>query len=99
MRKVIFRLANSLDNYIARKDGSFDWILSSEETASAMTEFWNTIDAVVVGRKTYEPVLKSGTPFPTFQPRRLRRSRINRSAEERHITICWTGGAIARFAT
>jgi dihydrofolate reductase len=66
MRKVIFHLTNSLDNYIARKDGAVDWILSSEETASAMTEFWKTIDAVVIGRKTYEPVLKSGTPFPTF---------------------------------
>ena len=66
MRKVTFGVANSLDNYIARKDGSFDWILSGEETASAMTEFWKTIDTVVIGRKTYEPVLKSGTPFPTF---------------------------------
>ncbi len=67
MRKVIFSLANSLDNYIARKDGAIDWILSGEEAASAMTEFWKTIDAVVIGRKTYEPVLKSGTPFPTFR--------------------------------
>jgi len=66
MRKVIFSLANSLDNYIARKDGAIDWILSGEEAASAMTEFWKTIDAVVIGRRTYEPVLKSGTPFPTF---------------------------------
>ena len=66
MRKVVFHLTNSLDNYIARKDGAVDWILSSEETASAMTEFWKTIDAVAIGRKTYEPVLKSGTPFPTF---------------------------------
>jgi len=66
MRKVIFSLANSLDNYIARKDGAIDWILSGEEAASAMTEFWKTIDAVVIGRKTYEPVLKSDTPFPTF---------------------------------
>ena len=31
-----------------------------------MTEFWKNIDAVVIGRKTYEPVLKSGSPFPTF---------------------------------
>ncbi len=66
MRRVIFHLANSLDNYIARKDGAFDWILSSEETASDMTEFWKTIDAVVIGRRTYEPVLESGKPFPTF---------------------------------
>ena len=66
MRKVKFSIANSLDNYIARKDGAVDWILGGDEAASAMTKFWKNIDAVVIGRKTYEPVLKSGTPFPTF---------------------------------
>ena len=66
MRKVTFAVANSLDNYIARKDGSVDWILGGEEATSAMTEFWKTIDAVVIGRRTYEPVLKSGTPFPAY---------------------------------
>ena len=66
MRKVKFSVANSLDNYIARKDGAIDWILEGDDTASAMTEFWKNIDAVVIGRKTYEPVLKSGSPFPTF---------------------------------
>jgi len=66
MRKVTFMIANTLDNYIARKNGAVDWILGGEEANSAMTGFWKTIDAVVIGRKTYEPVLKSGTPFPTF---------------------------------
>ena len=66
MRKVTFGVANSLDNYIARKDGAIDWILGGEEAASMMTEFWKTIDAVVIGRKTYEPVLKSGKPVPTY---------------------------------
>jgi dihydrofolate reductase len=66
MRKVTFRVANSLDNYIARKDGAVDWILGGEEASSAMTDFWKNVDAVVIGRKTYEPVLKSGAPFPTF---------------------------------
>ncbi len=66
MRKVKFSIASSLDNYIARKDGAIDWILQSDEAASGLTEFWNNIDAVVLGRKTYEPVLKSGSPFPTF---------------------------------
>jgi dihydrofolate reductase len=66
MRKVIFQVANSLDNYIARKDGSFDWILGGEEANSVMTELWKNIDTVVIGRKTYEPVLESGKPFPTF---------------------------------
>lgn len=66
MRKVTFRVANSLDNYIARKDGAVDWILGGEEAASALADFWKTIDAVVIGRKTYEPVQKSGKPFPTY---------------------------------
>lgn len=66
MRKVTFGVASSLDNYIARIDGTVDWILGGDEANSAMTEFWKNIDAVVIGRKTYEPVLKSGTPFPTF---------------------------------
>lgn len=66
MRKVIFHVANSLDNYIARNDGAVDWILGGEEAASGMAEIWKTIDTVVIGRKTYEPVLQSGKPFPTF---------------------------------
>ena len=66
MRKVTFRVANSLDNYIARKDGAVDWLLSGDESTAVMAEFWKTIDTVVIGRKTYEPVLKSGTPFPTY---------------------------------
>jgi len=66
MRKAIFHVANSLDNYITGKDGAIDWILGGEEAASVLTEFWKTIDTVVIGRKTYEPVLKSGTPFPTY---------------------------------
>lgn len=66
MRTVVFRVANSLDNFIAREDGAYNWILSGEGSASIMAEFWKTIDIVVVGRKTYEPVLKSGKPFPTY---------------------------------
>lgn len=66
MRKVTFGVANSLDNYIARKDGAIDWILENEDAASRRADFWQTIDTVVIGRKTYEPVLKSENPFPTF---------------------------------
>jgi dihydrofolate reductase len=33
---------------------------------SDLEEFWETIDAIMVGRKTYEPVLKSGKPWPSY---------------------------------
>lgn len=83
MRKVTFGVANSLDNYIARKDGAFDWILGGEEANSATTEFWKTIDAVVIGRKTYEPVLKSGTPFPTYPG--VKNYVLSRTLQESHF--------------
>jgi dihydrofolate reductase len=56
MRKVTFRVANSLDNYIARTDGSVDWILHSDDANSSLAEFWKTIDTVLWGRKTYDLV-------------------------------------------
>jgi dihydrofolate reductase len=61
MRQVTFGVANSLDNFIARKDHAVDWLLWGEEAAAVTTEFWKTIDTVVMGRKTYEVALKSGT--------------------------------------
>jgi dihydrofolate reductase len=58
MRKVTFGGANSLDNYIARKDDAVDWLLWGKEAAAYMKEYWKTIDTVVMGRKTYEVGLK-----------------------------------------
>lgn len=54
MRKVTFGVANSLDNYIAREDGSVDWLLWSDDLTKIMREFWRSIDVILMGRKTYE---------------------------------------------
>ncbi|HUQ33158.1 MAG TPA: dihydrofolate reductase family protein [Pyrinomonadaceae bacterium] len=60
MRKVTFGGANSLDNFIARKDDAVDWLLWSDEVMEVMKDFWKTIDTVVMGRRTYEVALKNG---------------------------------------
>lgn len=57
MRKVTFGVANSLDNYIARKDGAVDWLMWSDEVRSLIGDFWKTIDTILMGRKTYDPTL------------------------------------------
>jgi dihydrofolate reductase len=70
MRKVTFGGANSLDNFIARRDGAVDWLLWGEEAKKLMTEYWKTIDTIVMGRKTYEPALKhskSSNPYPNLK--------------------------------
>jgi dihydrofolate reductase len=61
MRKVTFGGANSLDNFIARKDDAVDWLLWTKEVAEIMESFWKTIDTVLWGRRTYEVALRSGT--------------------------------------
>src|SRR5215203_5328497 len=54
MRKVTFGVANSLDNFIARPDGAVDWLMWSDEAALVMKDFWQKIDTILMGRKTYE---------------------------------------------
>jgi dihydrofolate reductase len=54
MRKVTLGLANSLDNYIARKDGGYDWLYWSDEVAEISATFMKTVDALLFGRKSYE---------------------------------------------
>jgi len=71
MRKVTFGVANSLDNFIARPDGAVDWLLWSDETASVMKDFWQKIDTILMGRKTYEVGLKLSkgkkNPYPNIK--------------------------------
>ncbi len=62
MRTVTFGVANSLDNFIARPDHGVDWLLWSDDVQAVMSEFWETIDTVVMGRKTYEVARGSDTP-------------------------------------
>lgn len=68
MRKVTFGGANSLDNYIARKDDAVDWLIWGKEAYAIMADYWKTIDTIVMGRKTYEVALKQtkgkSNPYP-----------------------------------
>ena len=54
MRKVLFGGANSLDNFIARPDGAYDWLLFGEEVRELMKEMWPKMGTMVMGRKTWD---------------------------------------------
>lgn len=60
MRKVILALAMSLDGYTARENGAVDWLRMEDltEAQSEMMEFFNSIDTIFYGRKTYEKGLE-----------------------------------------
>src|SRR5437588_10837631 len=61
MRKVIAGLGISLDGYIARPDGAVDFLFIPKDYS--MAPFFKTIDAAILGRKTYEVGLKMGGSF------------------------------------
>jgi dihydrofolate reductase len=60
-RKIIVSIATSADGFIARLDGSYDW-LNRPRTAGdyGMAEFFRSIDTILWGRKTYDMALGFG---------------------------------------
>jgi dihydrofolate reductase len=60
-RKVLLGLGISLDGYIARPDGSVDFLFMPKDYS--MGPFFKTIDTAVLGRKTYDDGLKMGGTF------------------------------------
>lgn len=63
----ILQVATSLDGYIARLDGSIDWLPVPEEGGEdyGYLEFYNSIDALVMGSTTYEQILGfEDWPYP-----------------------------------
>lgn len=54
MRKVVYSLTNSLDNFIARADGGADWILMDDELMEEFPKMMEIFDTVLMGRKTYD---------------------------------------------
>ena len=58
MRKVILGLGISIDGYIARLDGTFDFLFMPKDFS--MAEFFASIDTGIMGRKTYEVAKAQG---------------------------------------
>jgi dihydrofolate reductase len=58
VRKVILGLGISLDGYIARRDGAVDFLFMPKDYS--MGPFFKSIDAAIMGRKTYEMAMKMG---------------------------------------
>jgi dihydrofolate reductase len=64
-------IATSLDGFIAREDGSLDWLDSANETVPdgedcGYVSFMKSVDVLVMGRNSYEKVLSFGQwPYET----------------------------------
>ncbi len=63
MRKISLFIATSLDGYIASKSGEVDWLFTDQDYG--YSEFFNKIDTLIMGNKTYQQILGFGEyPYP-----------------------------------
>lgn len=76
MAEIKLFIATSIDGFIARENGSLDWLPGSDPNASKSEaidpelgdggygKFIADIDTVIMGRKTYEEILGFGVEWP-----------------------------------
>jgi dihydrofolate reductase len=72
-RKIIVYIATSADGFIARLDGSVDWLdRPSPKGNYGMGVFYRSIDTILWGRKTYDTAIdfqRKGVPGSAFDTR------------------------------
>ena len=60
MRRVLYRVAASLDGYIAGPRGEVDWIV--HDPAVDFAKVYEPVDTVLLGRRTYDLTRQPGAP-------------------------------------
>jgi dihydrofolate reductase len=60
MRRVLYRVAASVDGYIAGPHGELDWIV--RDPAVDLAKVYESVDTVLLGRRTYELTRQPGAP-------------------------------------
>lgn len=64
MIEIILYIATSNDGYIADENGGVDWLPQPKTETGGQdygyNEFYNSVDALAIGRKTYEQILGFG---------------------------------------
>ncbi len=62
MRKVMLNVAVSLDGLIEGPNGDYSWCFTDADYG--MNEFLDSVDTVILGRKSYDVLLDFGPPYP-----------------------------------
>ena len=77
-------IATSLDGFIADKNGGVDWLHSipnPDNNDMGYVEFNNGIDALVMGRTTFETVIGFDVPWPYSKPVFVLSNKLNEIPE------------------
>ena len=67
MSNIKLYIATTIDGFIARESGSLDWLEelpNPNQIDYGYTDFYASVDRVVIGRTTYEDILGFGVDWP-----------------------------------
>jgi len=85
MRELVYSVATSLDGFIAGPNGEYDWII--QDPTMDFGEIFRQFDTVVMGRRSYELILREGRSPKEFGMKVFVASTTLHAAEHRDVTI------------
>lgn len=96
MTKIVLYIATSKDGFIADEKGGVDWLPQTEEQTGGQDygyhAFYDSVDALAIGRKTYEQILGFGVwPYAGKPSYIFSRSPLESSNKD----VVFAGDAIA----
>lgn len=85
MRELVYSVATSLDGFIAGPNGEYDWII--QDPTMDFGEIFRQFDTVVMGRRSYELILREGRSPNEFGMKAFVASTTLNPAEHRNVTV------------
>jgi dihydrofolate reductase len=85
MRQLVYSVATSLDGFIAGPKGEFDWIV--QDPTMDFGEIFRGFDTLVMGRHSYESMLREGHSPKEFGMKAFVGSTTLDPAQHRDVTI------------
>lgn len=90
-RKIILYSAVSLDGFIARKDGTYDWLHDDDYAEGkedyGYDQFLEGIDTILMGYNTYEDITRHADIFPYDSPANFVFTRKKDVPEDPNVTF------------
>jgi dihydrofolate reductase len=78
MRTITFGGAVSLDGFLAGPNGELDWLHFSSDVQQIMSDYWKSVDTILMGRKTFAAAAAQHPPRKKGgKPRRAQRPTVS----------------------
>lgn len=86
-RETLVFIAGSLDGFIAKENDDLQWLEETEgEGDNGYADMYQTIDTVIMGKRTYDYILEHIKPFP-YPDKKCYVFSTTQTGENEHVTF------------